>query len=735
MQFLIQNEIIQLQKILTTKTVLKTADVDFRSALLINSGLGNFLSLLPLDKPTFQFVVVLCEKLSGVSILVGTSQRLALIVFLEYLSQSDPSLTSEDKNFIKYVVHQWEQQKAGTNQSQKYDNWFIQTWKDLLVNRQSVPQTTAARPDVQRWLIDAVKTEVKSRLKDSLHNAVLINLGKEEQPIQVKPPWQAEIKIGEKQPSTLPEETSILEVFDTEEIAGKLLILGEPGSGKTTTLLELAKELITRAEKEASQPIPVLFTLSTWKNNKQLIGEWLVAELNFHYGVRADIGRDWLEKRQLLPLLDGLDELEPSRQEVCIRAINQFLQGDTRPTFLIVCSRIEEYKLSRTKLLLNGAICLQPLHEQQIQEYLQTLGLKELQQSLEADSEIWKLFKFPLLLSLTTLAYQEISITEWQELNSDRKRQQYLFNAYIRRMQNRDITNLWYTNNSEPSLTQTLRWLAWLAKRLKEEAKTDFLIDKMNVSYLNGFWQKWEYRLFAILLSGLIAMLVFIPIFSTAMSLIFWISMSLQISLYKKINLVETLNFSLLNLKKGLKQGTIYGLGYGLTCGFISGYLIKDLNAGIVLGLIALFSSGLCHALYDGLRGSEIDVKKVSNQGLQKSAFNAVFTGLFLGLMGGLIGWFSGGYLALADYSRVFWALFGMLTGGCSGWLIGGGLACLQHLTLRLVLWLNGDIPWNYSRFLNYANERLFLQRVGARYRFIHDSIREHFSSLGDTDS
>ncbi len=734
MQFLTQNEIIQLQKILTTKTLLKTADVDFRSALLINCGLGNFLSLLPLEKPTLQFVIVLCQKLSEVYIPVGTSQRLGLMVFLEYLSQIDPSLTSEDKDFIKDVVHKWEQPKPDPNQSQKYDNWLIQTWNDLLGNRQSVPQTTPARPEVQRWLIDAVKTEVKSRLKDSLHNAVLINLGKEEQPIQVKPPWQAEIKIGEKPPSLLPEETSILKVFDTEEIAGKLLILGEPGSGKTTTLLELAKELITRAENEASKPIPVLFTLSTWKSNKQLIGEWLVAELHSHYGVRADIGKDWLEKRQLLPLLDGLDELESSRQEVCIGAINQFLQGDTRPESLIVCSRIEEYKLSRTKLMLNGAICLQPLNEQQIQEYLQKLGLKELQQSLEADSEIWKLFKFPLLLSLTTLAYKEISITQWRELNSDRERQQYLFNAYIRRMQNRDITNRWYTNNSEPSPTQTLRWLAWLAKRLKEEAKTDFLIDKMNVSYLS-YWQKWEYRLLAILLSGLIALLVFIPISSTAMSLIFWVSMSLQISLYKKINLVETLKLSWLNLKNSLKQGTIYGLAYGLTCGLISGYLIKDLKVGIVLGFIALFSSGLCHALYDGLRGPEINVKKVSNQGIQKSALNAVFTGLSLGLIGGLIGWFSGNSLALADYSRVFWALFGILTGGCSGWLIGGGLACLQHLTLRLVLWLNGDIPWNYSRFLNYANDRLFLQRVGGRYRFIHDSIREHFYSLGDTDS
>jgi DNA polymerase III delta prime subunit len=742
MQFLTKDEIIQLQQLLTTKTLLKTADVDFRSALLINCGLGNFLSLLPLDKPTLQFVVVLCHKLSEVYIPVGTSDRLGLIVFLEYLSQIDQSLTLADKEFIKCVVNrweQWEQEKLNISQEvnpiQQPNNWLIQTWNDLLGNPHSAPQTTAARPEVQRWLIDAVKTEVKSRLKDSLHNAVLINLGKEEQPIQVKRPWEAEIKIGEKLPSLLPEKTSILEVFDTEEIAGKLLILGAPGSGKTTTLLELARELITRAENEANQPIPVLFNLSTWKNNKQSISEWLVAELNSHYGVRADIGRDWLEKRQLLPLLDGLDEVESSRQELCIRVINQFLQGDTRPTFLVVCGRRQEYELRSVKLLLNGAICLQSFSEQQIKEYLQKIGLKELQQSIETDSEIWKLFKSPLLLSLTTLAYQEISITQWQTLNSARERQRYLFNAYIQRMQNRHITNQWYTKNSEPSPTKTLRWLTWLSKRLKEETKTDFLIEKINVGYLNGFWQKWEYRLFAIFLSGLIALLVFLPISSTAMSLIFWVSMALQIIFYKQINLVETLKFSWLNLKNSLKQSTIYGLAYGLTCGLISGYLIKDFNSGIVLGLIALFSSGLCHVLYDGLRGPEIDVKTVSNQGIKKSALNAVITGLLFSLFGGLIGRFSSIFLDLADYSSGFWSLFGILTGGCSGWLIGGGLACLQHFTLRLVLWLNGDIPWNYSRFLNYANERLFLQRVGGRYRFLHDSIREHFYSLDETDS
>jgi hypothetical protein len=64
MQFLTQNEISQLQNFLITKTLLKTADVDFRSNLLNSCNLGKFLSQLPLDKPTLQFVVGLCQKLS-----------------------------------------------------------------------------------------------------------------------------------------------------------------------------------------------------------------------------------------------------------------------------------------------------------------------------------------------------------------------------------------------------------------------------------------------------------------------------------------------------------------------------------------------------------------------------------------------------------------------------------------------------------------------------------------------
>jgi predicted NACHT family NTPase len=137
----------------------------------------------------------------------------------------------------------------------------------------------AQRPRNEKLLLQAVKEEVAARLKQSLHNAVFINLGKEAQPEQVKRPWSSDIKIGDKPSEAIPEDTSILEVFDREEIAGKLLILGNPGAGKTTTMLDLAQALVVRSQENYDYPIPVLFNLSTWKDDKQSIRDWLVMEL------------------------------------------------------------------------------------------------------------------------------------------------------------------------------------------------------------------------------------------------------------------------------------------------------------------------------------------------------------------------------------------------------------------------------------------------------------------------
>ncbi len=63
------------------------------------------------------------------------------------------------------------------------------------------------------------------------------------------------------------------EVYDKAH--GELLILGEPGAGKTTLLLELARDLLDRAEQEQAHLIPVVFNLSSWTRKRQPLANFL----------------------------------------------------------------------------------------------------------------------------------------------------------------------------------------------------------------------------------------------------------------------------------------------------------------------------------------------------------------------------------------------------------------------------------------------------------------------------
>ena len=183
-------------------------------------------------------------------------------------------------------------------------------------------QQRAKRPRLERDFLRIMKAEVTDRLKQSLHHAVLMNLGKEEQPEQVERLWDAKIKVADHPNTVLPSDTKIIEVFDREDIAGRLLILGNPGSGKTTTLLELVKALIDRAETDPDFPMPVLFNLSSWRDDNQPLHEWMLQEIMLR-GMPLDITRKWLDKRKLLPMLDGLDEMKSDYQETCVEAINK----------------------------------------------------------------------------------------------------------------------------------------------------------------------------------------------------------------------------------------------------------------------------------------------------------------------------------------------------------------------------------------------------------------------------
>ncbi len=143
--------------------------------------------------------------------------------------------------------------------------------------------------------------------------------------------------------------TLLVGVFDRMDRA--LLILGAPGASKTTLLLTLARALLQRAAQDPEQPIPVVFPLSSWTAQRRPLGDWLVDELQQRYDVPSKMGQAWVDADQVLPLLDGLDEVQAEHRAGCVDAINTFRQ-DYGLLPLVVCSRVGDYEALGPRLRL-----------------------------------------------------------------------------------------------------------------------------------------------------------------------------------------------------------------------------------------------------------------------------------------------------------------------------------------------------------------------------------------------
>lgn len=350
----------------------------------------------------------------------------------------------------------------------------------------------------QRFLRRVRAFWIKGVLEHSLHNAALMALGLHEQPDAVNNPWRLSVQESHLLPRPLPSGTRIRQVYDDAD--GELLILGEPGAGKTTLLLELARDLLDRAEQDSIHLMPAVFNLSTWAVKRQPLAVWLVEELNAKYQIPCRVGQAWINTDQVLLLLDGLDEVEQAHRSACVDAINAYRQEhDLVP--MVVCSRRAEYLAQATRLLLHSAVMLQPLTDQQIEEYfLEASGqLEDLRVALYEDSTLRELANTPLMLSVLTLAYQGKSLKDLLATGSPDKQRQQIFATYVERMLMRRRSETRYTSQ------QTIRWLTWLAKKLSQHSQTVFYIEQMQPNWIS---KRWPHQLISGLVAGLVSVLL-----------------------------------------------------------------------------------------------------------------------------------------------------------------------------------------------------------------------------------
>jgi DNA polymerase III delta prime subunit len=623
---------------------------------------------------------------------------------------------------------------------------------------------------------------VNGVLKHSLYNEAPISLGKRQFDKDVDAPWKYTVEVSDAMDSPPLDDRDVTVIYDA---TGLLLILGEPGSGKTTTLLNLAQALLERARDDLKERVPIILNLSSWKK-KLPLAEWISGELSEKYRVPSKIARSWIQRDYLLLLLDGLDEIETVRQPDCVAAINSFIE-EFKPPGLVVCCRLNEYRWLPKRLKLNGAICLEPLSSAEVSNYLTEGGpeLAALREAVNTDSVLQELAQTPLMLTTMSLACQGVGGNELaaQKGNIEERRKQ-IFHLYVDRM---------FQKKGAASFVcpkeRIIGWLSWLAGKMREHSQSVFLVEGLQPSWLGTRAGRVAYGTGVIVvvvlivglivglgaglitglsfgqsagwIAGLIAGLSFglmagwmEAVGGTSFGLSFKLPGGLGAVPLNQIAVVETLGWRWNQFWKMTIPGLIIGLSVGLMNGLVL-WPMNGVRVGLFVGMISGLSFGLFIMLCGGFTYRVKVDKESPNQGIKLSLKNSVVaflvTSLVVSLIVGLIveligeqfsgqssGQSGGGFaMDLAELRQLIGLIARHLTGlsvGLFGGLIvglnRGGSAVIKHYTLRLILWLQGYTSIEFIRFLDQCAKLIFLKKVGCGYIFTHRMLLEYFAEM-----
>ncbi|MEU5717896.1 NACHT domain-containing protein [Streptomyces sp. NPDC020403] len=215
--------------------------------------------------------------------------------------------------------------------------------------------------------------------------------------------------------------------FTSSRCKARLVILGDAGSGKTVTATQLMAHLMEGWRD--GDPVPVRIPLSTWNTELNFV-DWLSGYLRERGLVPSrSVARQLLDDRLVLPILDGLDEMDPpdvppgkTRALKALRRLNEDYNYRTGRAPLVVVCRASRYNTLKSKERLERAtvVTLQRLSSEQQLAFLGESGQDETGEWLPewrrlAEALTWtgtpcglaRVLGTPWRMALLTTAYTE----------------------------------------------------------------------------------------------------------------------------------------------------------------------------------------------------------------------------------------------------------------------------------------------------------------------------------------
>ena len=160
---------------------------------------------------------------------------------------------------------------------------------------------------------------------------------------------------------------------------GRLIVIGEPGAGKTAAMILLLLAALeyraSRADEERERvPVPVWLTMGNWDPETTSLRGWAAERINLdHPALRArqygeNVADVLLRSGEVALFMDGLDEIPEKMRPQALRRIND----EATRIRIVLTSRIKEYQESVSDFTPDNTavIELQPVRPAEIERYL-----------------------------------------------------------------------------------------------------------------------------------------------------------------------------------------------------------------------------------------------------------------------------------------------------------------------------------------------------------------------------